>query len=101
MSAALDAACEAVGRDPKTLRRTAMIGCYCASNEQKLQEMTTEYRGPFGLGFVGTPAQIVEQLQPIVEVGFDSFFISCRGMPSDLTTVELLSHEVLPALNQG
>lgn len=101
MSAAMDAACEVVGRDPKTLRRTAMIGCYCASNEQKLREMKKEYSGPWGMGFVGTPAQIIEQLQPIVEVGFDSFFISCKGMPNDLTTAELLAHEVLPALNQG
>ncbi|SRR5258707_1174606 len=97
---ALDAACESVGRDPQTLRRTAMIGCYCAPTEQKLQEMTSKHSGPFGLGFVGTPAQVVEQLLPFVEAGFDYFMISAGGVPSDTTTVEMLAHEVLPMLNK-
>jgi alkanesulfonate monooxygenase SsuD/methylene tetrahydromethanopterin reductase-like flavin-dependent oxidoreductase (luciferase family) len=97
---ALDAACEAVGRDPKTLRRTAMIGCYCAQSEQKLKELTAMHRGPFGLGFVGTPSQVVEQLQPFIEAGFDYFMISAGGMPNDFTSLELLAHEVLPALNK-
>jgi alkanesulfonate monooxygenase SsuD/methylene tetrahydromethanopterin reductase-like flavin-dependent oxidoreductase (luciferase family) len=97
---ALDAACESVGRDPKTLRRTAMIGCYCAPNEQKLKELTAMHRGPFGLGFVGTPSQIVEQIQPFVEAGFDYFMISAGGFPNDFTSLELLAHEVLPALNK-
>src|SRR5258708_413628 len=35
---ALDAACEQVGRDPKTLRRTVMVSCYCAETEQKVKE---------------------------------------------------------------
>lgn len=77
-----------------------MISCYCAPNDQKLQEMTAAHKGPSGLGFVGTPTQIIEQLQPIAEVGFDYFFISCGGMPNDFTTIEMLSQEVLPALNK-
>ncbi len=99
---ALDAACEAVGRDPKTVRRTAMIGCYCAPNEQKLKELVAQHRGSFfGPGFVGTPAQLVEQLQPFVEAGFDYFMIRAGNIPHDFTTLELLAHEVLPALNKG
>ncbi len=97
---ALDAACEAVGRDPKTLRRTAMISCYCAENEQKLKELTAMHRGPFGLGFVGTPSQVAEQLHPFVEAGFDYFMVSAGGVPYDFTSLELLAHEVLPALNK-
>jgi len=98
---ALDAACEKEGRDPKTLRRTAMVGCYCAPTEQKLKELTATHKGPFGLGIVGTPSQVVEQLQPFVEAGFDYFMISAGGIPQDFTTLEMLSHEVLPALNKG
>lgn len=97
----LDAACEALGRDPKTLRRTAAITCYCAETEQKLKELTAMHDGPFGLGFVGTPSQVVEQLQPFIEAGFDYFMISAGGVPYDLTTLEMLAHEVLPALNKG
>ncbi|GCE21364.1 LLM class flavin-dependent oxidoreductase [Dictyobacter kobayashii] len=96
--AKLDEACRSVGRDPRTLRRTAMIGCYCASNEQKLKELTDKHSGPFGLGLVGTPAQLVEQFKPIIDLGFDYFMITAGGFP-DLTTLELLTHEVLPALN--
>lgn len=98
---ALDAACEAVGRDPKTLRRTAMMGCYCAPTEQKLKELLAQHTAPFDPGFVGTPAQLVEQLQPFVEAGFDYFMIRAGKIPHDFTTLELLAHEVLPALNKG
>jgi alkanesulfonate monooxygenase SsuD/methylene tetrahydromethanopterin reductase-like flavin-dependent oxidoreductase (luciferase family) len=98
---ALDAACEAEGRDPKTLRRTAMTGCYCAPTEQKLKELTAMHRGPFGMGFVGTPSQVVEQMQPFIEAGFDYFMISAGGVFHDLTSPELLAHEVLPALNKA
>jgi alkanesulfonate monooxygenase SsuD/methylene tetrahydromethanopterin reductase-like flavin-dependent oxidoreductase (luciferase family) len=98
---ALDAACEAEGRDPKTLRRTAMITSYCAPTEQKLKELTAMHTGPFGTGFVGTPTQVVEQLQPFVEAGFDYFMVSAGGLLHDLTSLELLAHEVLPALNKG
>jgi alkanesulfonate monooxygenase SsuD/methylene tetrahydromethanopterin reductase-like flavin-dependent oxidoreductase (luciferase family) len=98
--AALDVACEKVGRDPKTLRRTAMIGCYCAPTEQKLKELTSNHRGQFSMGIVGTPSQVVEQFQPFVEAGIDYFMIRAGGAPHDLTSLEMLSHEVLPALNK-
>jgi alkanesulfonate monooxygenase SsuD/methylene tetrahydromethanopterin reductase-like flavin-dependent oxidoreductase (luciferase family) len=97
---ALDVACEQVGRDPKTLRRTALVNCYCATTEQKLKEFRAKQKGPFGLDIVGTPAQVVEQLQPFVEMGFDYYMIAARDFPHDLTTLELLSHEVLPMLNK-
>jgi alkanesulfonate monooxygenase SsuD/methylene tetrahydromethanopterin reductase-like flavin-dependent oxidoreductase (luciferase family) len=98
---ALDAACESVGRDPRTLRRTASITCFCAPTEQKVQALLTTYPSRFGPSFVGTPGQVVEQLQPLVEAGFDYFMIRAGGVPTDLTTLEMLSHEVLPALNKG
>lgn len=85
----------------KTLRRTAMIGSYCAPTEQKLKELTAKHYGPFGPGFVGTPSQVVEQLQPFIEAGFDYFMIRAGNIPHDFTTLELLAHEVLPALNKG
>jgi alkanesulfonate monooxygenase SsuD/methylene tetrahydromethanopterin reductase-like flavin-dependent oxidoreductase (luciferase family) len=98
---ALDAACKEVGRDPKTLRRTAMVQCFCAPTEHKAKEALAKQGGPFGLNIVGTPAQVVEQLQPFIHLGFDYFMIAARDFPHDLTTLELLSHEVLPALNKG
>ncbi len=48
--------------------------------------------------FVGTPEQLVEQMRAFVELGMDYFMLDCSGFP-DLTTLELLANEVLPALN--
>jgi alkanesulfonate monooxygenase SsuD/methylene tetrahydromethanopterin reductase-like flavin-dependent oxidoreductase (luciferase family) len=49
-------------------------------------------------GFVGTPHQLVEQMRPFIDLGVRYFILDCGGFP-DLTTLELLVHEVLPALN--
>jgi len=97
---ALDAACEQVGRDPKTLRRTVMVSCYCAPTGQGVKADMAKLRRPFGLDIVGTPAQVVEQFQSFQEIGFDYYMIAARDFPHNLTTLELLSHEVLPALNK-
>jgi alkanesulfonate monooxygenase SsuD/methylene tetrahydromethanopterin reductase-like flavin-dependent oxidoreductase (luciferase family) len=97
---ALDAACEQVGRDPKTLRRTVMVSCYCAPTEQEVKEGTAKLRKPFGLDLVGTPAQVIEQFHAFQEIGFDYFMIAARDFPHHLTTLEVLAHEVLPALNK-
>ena len=52
-----------------------------------------------GEDFVGTPEQILEQMQPFVELGVDYFMLDCGGFP-ELTTLELLISEVLPTLNE-
>jgi alkanesulfonate monooxygenase SsuD/methylene tetrahydromethanopterin reductase-like flavin-dependent oxidoreductase (luciferase family) len=77
-----------------------MVQCHCAPTEQKLKKDTTEQKRPFGLDIVGTPTQVVEQLQPFIEIGFDYYMIAAKDFPHDLTTLELLSHEVLPALEK-
>ncbi|GCE10850.1 LLM class flavin-dependent oxidoreductase [Tengunoibacter tsumagoiensis] len=99
MVAGLNAACEQIGRDPKSIRRTAMVGCYCARDEQKLKALLAKHQAPFPPGFTGTPEQIVEQLQPLIELGFDYFMVNAGGFP-DLTTLELLSSDVLPLLQK-
>ena len=98
-------ACEEIGRDPATVRRTWGGGCVCAPTEASVAnlaagrlQMGEEYAYQVGEDFVGTPAQIIEQMQPFVELGVDYFMLDCGGFPR-LTTVELLIQEVLPALN--
>ncbi len=49
--------------------------------------------------FVGTPGQIIEQMQLFIDLGVSSFMVDCGGFPN-LTTLELLIREVIPALNQ-
>ena len=99
-SKALEAACEEVGRDPKTLRRTVLTSCYCAPTEQTLNEEIAQQK-ILGVDIVGTPAQVVEQLQSFIELGFDYYMIIAKDFPSQFTTLELLAREVLPALNKG
>jgi alkanesulfonate monooxygenase SsuD/methylene tetrahydromethanopterin reductase-like flavin-dependent oxidoreductase (luciferase family) len=47
---------------------------------------------------VGTPGQIVAQMRPFIDQGVSSFMLDCGGFP-DLTTLEMLVDQVLPALN--
>jgi alkanesulfonate monooxygenase SsuD/methylene tetrahydromethanopterin reductase-like flavin-dependent oxidoreductase (luciferase family) len=98
-------ACEDVGRDPATVRRTWSGGCLCAPNEAEIAALAAG-RAQLGEGFgyqvgedfVGTPRQLIEQMRPFVELGVDYFMLDCGGFPK-LTTVEMLVNEVLPALN--
>ena len=92
-------ACDEVGRDPSTVRRTWGGGCACAPTQQEVVEIAEERLQP-GEDFVGTPQQLIEQMQPFVELGVDYFMLDCNGFPK-LTTVEMLVNEVLPALNRS
>jgi alkanesulfonate monooxygenase SsuD/methylene tetrahydromethanopterin reductase-like flavin-dependent oxidoreductase (luciferase family) len=99
-------ACAEVGRDPASVRRTWGGGCVCAPTEAEVaalaagrQRMGEGYSYEVGEDFVGTPAQIVEQMQPFVELGVDYFMLDCGGFPR-LTTVEMMVHEVLPVLQR-
>jgi alkanesulfonate monooxygenase SsuD/methylene tetrahydromethanopterin reductase-like flavin-dependent oxidoreductase (luciferase family) len=99
-------ACEEVGRNPASVRRTWGGGCVCAPTDAAVQALAAQRRARLGEGYgsdpdedlVGTPAQLVEQMQDFVELGVDYFMVDCGGFP-ELTTVELLIDEVLPALN--
>ncbi|MDQ5825318.1 MAG: LLM class flavin-dependent oxidoreductase [Chloroflexota bacterium] len=99
-------ACEEVGRDPATIRRTWSGGCVCAPTEQEVAELAAvrrlageDFGHQVGEDFIGTPEQVIEQMQPFVELGVDYFILDCGGFPK-LTTVETLINQVLPALNR-
>jgi len=91
-------ACEEVGRDPATLRRTWFGGCICAPTQAAV-EAINKGRWSTNNAFVGTPAQVIEQMRAFVDLGVDYFMVSCGGFP-DLTTLELVINEVMPALNR-
>jgi alkanesulfonate monooxygenase SsuD/methylene tetrahydromethanopterin reductase-like flavin-dependent oxidoreductase (luciferase family) len=91
-------ACAEVQRDPTTLRRTWFGGCLCAPTEAEVERLNKDVNLSAGKAFVGTPAQILEQMQPFLDLGVNYFMLSSGGFP-DLTTLETLVHEVLPALN--
>jgi alkanesulfonate monooxygenase SsuD/methylene tetrahydromethanopterin reductase-like flavin-dependent oxidoreductase (luciferase family) len=100
-------ACDEVGRDPATVRRVWGGGCVCAPTEAEVADLAAERLQLLGEAcayqvgedFVGTPAQIIEQMQPFIQLGVDYFMLDCGGFPR-LTTAEMLMNEVLPALNR-
>jgi alkanesulfonate monooxygenase SsuD/methylene tetrahydromethanopterin reductase-like flavin-dependent oxidoreductase (luciferase family) len=49
--------------------------------------------------FVGTPAQVIEQMQQFVDLGVNYFMLRSGGFP-DVTTLELLVSGVIPVLNR-
>jgi alkanesulfonate monooxygenase SsuD/methylene tetrahydromethanopterin reductase-like flavin-dependent oxidoreductase (luciferase family) len=94
----LERACAETGRDPATLRRVWSGGCACAPTEAEVAKLAGD-RLQVGEDLVGTPAQVIEQMQPFVELGVDCFLLDCGGFPL-LTTVETLVDEVIPVLNR-
>jgi alkanesulfonate monooxygenase SsuD/methylene tetrahydromethanopterin reductase-like flavin-dependent oxidoreductase (luciferase family) len=95
-------ACMDVGRDPSQVRRTWGGGCVCAPTREAATAIAGDRYisdNPDDFDFVGTPRQIVEQMRPFIDMGVDYFMLDCGGFP-DLTTLELLVSEVLPAINR-
>jgi alkanesulfonate monooxygenase SsuD/methylene tetrahydromethanopterin reductase-like flavin-dependent oxidoreductase (luciferase family) len=95
-------ACADVGRDPITLRRSWCGGCACARTQEEAERFAGDLYSANNpdddFGFVGTPQQVVEQMRCFITLGVDYFMLDCSGFPN-LTTLELLANEVLPALN--
>jgi len=100
--AEFEQACAEVGRDPATVRRSWGGGCACAPTPEQAAALTEGHYNADpdaeDFDFTGTPAQIIAQMQPFIELGVTTFLLDCGGFP-DLTTLEMLVSEVLPALN--
>ena len=95
-------ACMDVGRDPTQIRRSWCGGCVCAPTQQAAAAIAGDRYNAQDtdddFDFVGTPEQVIEQMRPFIDLGVDYFMLDCGGFP-DLTTLELLVSDVLPALN--
>jgi len=93
----LERACEDIGRDPKTIRRSWCGGCACAPTPEEVKHIAGDRLDP-GEDLMGTPQQLIEQIQAFVELGVDYFMLDCVDFP-ELTTATTLVNEVLPAFN--
>jgi alkanesulfonate monooxygenase SsuD/methylene tetrahydromethanopterin reductase-like flavin-dependent oxidoreductase (luciferase family) len=100
---AFERACADVGRNPATVRRSWGGGCVCMPTQQEAERIAGERYSADNLeddfGFVGTPSQVREQMQPFIDLGVSSFMVDCGGFPN-LTTLNLLINEVMPALSK-
>ncbi len=100
LSQALDDACRAQGRAPRSIRRTWSGGCACSATQARAEAIAGDLYSATAegedFGFVGTPVQIIAQIQRFVDLGVDYFMVDCGGFP-DLTTLDLMVSDVLPA----
>lgn len=101
-----DRACVETGRDPLTVRRVWSGGCVCAPTHAQVAELVGDRRRgkeeetyQVGEDFVGTASEMIEQMQPFIDLGVDSFLLDCGGFPR-LTTIETLIDQVMPAFNR-
>ena len=106
-SAQLDATCEAMGRDPTSLRRSVMIPFVVGLDAAGIQGRIEAHRAMFpnlpgnltgwrATGFVGGhPDEVVAQLKAFVSAGAARFMLQHNDL-DDLASLELLANEVLP-----
>lgn len=100
MAQTFNQACQELGRDPTAVQRSWIGGCACAPSEEEAIAFTEgrwSADNEEDFGFVGTPAQLIDQMQPFLDQGVDCFMFDCGGFPN-LTTLEMLVNEVLPAV---
>ena len=102
----MERACAETRRDPATLRRIWSGGCVCAPTEAEVANLAAprralgeEYAYQVGEDLVGTPAQIILQMESYIDLGVDQFLLDCGGFPR-LTTIETLISDVLPVFNR-
>ena len=104
MSGELERACAEVGRDPASVRRTWSGGIAIARTQEQAESLAgtriSAQANDDDFGFVGTPAQVIEQMRVFIDLGVDTFMLGCEGFPN-LEPLELLVNEVAPALNHG
>ncbi|HEU5377044.1 MAG TPA: LLM class flavin-dependent oxidoreductase [Ktedonobacteraceae bacterium] len=85
-------ACQREGRDPTQVRRSWFGRCACVTSAEEAATLN-------GRGLLGTPEQIIQQIQALVDLGIDSFMFGVKDI-ADLTTVELLARDVLPSFKK-
>lgn len=107
LSAALDAECERIGRDPASIRRSVeavLVIAPPSELEGALARARRHYGDPgFGLdaaGLAGTPAQVTGRIGELVDAGFSSFVFFTHDRAST-PTLELFAEEVMPRFASG
>ena len=100
LAAEFERACAEVGRDPATVRRSWSGGCACAPTRAAAEALAGGWESgdEDDFDFLGTPAEVAEQMRPFIDLGVDTFVLDGAGFPR-LTTLELLIDAVLPTVN--
>src|SRR5438093_10571564 len=110
--AALDEACRAIGRDPSTIRRSAMVGTLIGTDEAEVRRRTGELMrlmGESGRGggsaeawlderrprwIVGTPDEARAMVARYAEAGCERLMLQ-DFIPWDLDMIDLMGREIV------
>jgi alkanesulfonate monooxygenase SsuD/methylene tetrahydromethanopterin reductase-like flavin-dependent oxidoreductase (luciferase family) len=95
----LNQQCEKIERDPNSIRKTWFGRLVVANTEAEAVATGTSGMMKFTRenAFVGTPGQVVEQMQPFVEKGVNYFMLDVLGLPN-LEVIDMVNNEVIPKL---
>ncbi|HJQ28983.1 MAG TPA: LLM class flavin-dependent oxidoreductase, partial [Rubrobacter sp.] len=94
--------CENLGRDYEEITRSTSINVHLLEEGEDPEESTKEARGSRSYEeyseqfMVGTPGQIVERLEPMVDAGVNYFITYLPRVAYDPAPVERFAREVVP-----
>ncbi|MBZ0281863.1 MAG: LLM class flavin-dependent oxidoreductase [Anaerolineae bacterium] len=94
----LDRYCEEQGHDPKSIRRTWFGRLVTGRNDAEVNARANSRPGivySTNNAFVGTPSQVVEQLQAFVAAGNTYFMLDIVGLPNP-DIVSIILEEIIP-----
>jgi alkanesulfonate monooxygenase SsuD/methylene tetrahydromethanopterin reductase-like flavin-dependent oxidoreductase (luciferase family) len=95
--------CEDVGRDPLDIRKSLTLRAVLAETETELAARRRALAPSLPIDesnfFFATPEQCVERMRPFAELGAGDFLLAAYW-PYDWRTLELMAHEVAPALRR-
>jgi F420-dependent oxidoreductase-like protein len=98
LQAGIDAACEAVDRDPSTVLRSAAQVLCCGADEAEIARRAAAIgREPDELrsnGMAGTPAEVADKLERFAAIGMERVYLQMLDL-DDLEHLELVAAEVL------
>lgn len=97
----LERHCAEVGRNPADIRKTWMGVVSLAPTRAQAEAAMANYPiWPEDVPLVGTPAEIISQVQHYTSLGVDYFILAFADEP-DLAGIELFINEVLPHFKEG
>lgn len=96
------AACEAAGRDPKTLAlstaHSIVVGRDDAEIKQRAAAIGRDPQELIDNHLAGTPAQVVDRLGQLAEAGADRAYLQVLDL-KDLAHLDLIAAEILPQVS--
>ncbi|WP_425826409.1 LLM class F420-dependent oxidoreductase [Streptomyces fractus] len=95
--AVFEQACEAIGRDPGTVRRSSVLPVACGSSRAEAESRAAVIGSDFICreAAIGSPDAIIERLAELREIGADTVYLHIYDI-HDLDHIALLGAEVLP-----